>query len=144
MTMTQGKRAPTCEHVPCLTPPMTVRMHAHMCWSLVNPQRSAAGGGGEGGGPRLWVVTRGAVVTGKADRLGSLSASLWAMARSAMFEAPGLWAALVDVQVRGSSGVRAILLLPVQVMRLYPGCCCRWLYVSSVVAMAGQCGSGVG
>ena len=102
-------------HLPPLD--IVITIFTRSCWSLANPQRSAAGGGGEGGGPRLWVVTRGAVVTGKTDRLGSLSASLWAMARSAMFEAPGLWAALVDVQVRGSSGVRAILLLPVQVMR---------------------------
>ncbi|MDF2273065.1 SDR family NAD(P)-dependent oxidoreductase, partial [Streptomyces coacervatus] len=47
---------------------------------------------------RLWCVTRGAVSTGRSDRLGSaVQAGVWGLGRVAALEVPGRWGGLVDL-----------------------------------------------
>ncbi|MFD8396450.1 type I polyketide synthase, partial [Streptomyces sp. NPDC059680] len=54
--------------------------------------------GDAGVGAPLWCVTRGAVSTGRSDRLGSaVQAGVWGLGRVAALEVPARWGGLVDL-----------------------------------------------
>ncbi|SEL14067.1 myxalamid-type polyketide synthase MxaE and MxaD [Stigmatella aurantiaca] len=60
---------------------------------------------GSPGRARLWVVTRGAQVTGVgAERVSLAQAPLWGMGRSVSLEQPGVWGGLIDLAPGGAPG----------------------------------------
>ncbi|MBZ4422807.1 type I polyketide synthase [Myxococcus sp. RHSTA-1-4] len=66
---------------------------------------------GERGRARVWMVTRGAQVTGAAGEKVSLAqASLWGFGRVVSLEQPDLWGGLIDLEPGGAPGEAAALL----------------------------------